>query len=500
MHMNELDKIFRSKLENHTEEYSSQSWDKIQSRLMQQKTKPKKFPWLWMSLVSLVVVGALYLFVTTSSDDINTQAISQSESSSIAESKSLSDLPVTLADDSSEKKSTEQDQQSNALDRIITNEKENLENATSNSIASSATSREIENQKNNNNKALPLSLKEHSRDNNELVKNEFGIDKSNILDSQESKTNTSNTSEIVNINSGVQSINSSIKAAEDKKLDIRPLRTIGVSSYSKLYSIDESKDIELSQSMMDDFRQDCPSFVTDRTGVYLDFYVSHEMPFSSLSAKNEQFEPYKGLRAETEGPSYSFSAGARLTLMLPNGLGLKTGLNYSQVNEKFSYVDPESVMTKAVITITNVGGSEMRDTNYIEIPGTREIVSTNKYRSFDIPLLLSYEWDVRERTYMTVNGGVYLNLLFKETGKILDPSGEVIDITGNGADQLAIMKNNVGLSLFGSVGLHYRWNSAFDFILEPNVRVLVKSATVEGYSLDHKWITGGLITGVRYNF
>ena len=99
------------------------------------------------------------------------------------------------------------------------------------------------------------------------------------------------------------------------------------------------------------------------------------------------------------------------------------------MNEKFSYIDPETDQVKEVITITTVDGMEVRDTNTIVIPGTRDVVSTNKYRSFDIPLLLSYEWDVRERTYMTVNGGIYLNLLFKESGKVLNSAGEVIDLT-----------------------------------------------------------------------
>ena len=73
-------------------------------------------------------------------------------------------------------------------------------------------------------------------------------------------------------------------------------------------------------------------------------------------------------------------------------------------------------------------------------------------------------------------------------------------LADSSGDNLAIFKNNIGLSLFGSVGLHYRMNSNIDLILEPNIRLLVKSATVDAYSLEHKWTTVGLITGLRYNF
>ena len=71
--MNELDKIFRSKLENQTAEYSDQSWDKIQSRLMKQKSKLRKFPWLWTSLIAVIVVGAIYLWSTV--DDKQSDSI-----------------------------------------------------------------------------------------------------------------------------------------------------------------------------------------------------------------------------------------------------------------------------------------------------------------------------------------------------------------------------------------------------------------------------------------
>lgn len=496
--MNELDKIFRSKLENHTEEYSSQSWDKIQSRLVQQKTKPKKFPWLWMSLISIIVIGGLSLLITSTDSEGN--ALVQSDNISTVRSSDDIEHAKNGVDSNAESSEIFENEKlvSNTSSIKVNKNKEN--DLTSTNMVSDTQESIVKTKQNQTRQNIAVVNASKVIIDIE-AKNRANIKAPEIVVENDASLATLKEIEVAKINSDLQNIDADRMAIDqDRTIDIRPLRTIGVSSFSKLYSVEDHDEIELTQSMLEEFRQDCPSFVTDRTGVYLDFYVSHELPFSSLSAKDPSLEPYRGLRAETEGPSYSFSAGARLTLMLPNGLGLKTGFNYSQVNEKFSYVDPESIMRKQVITITTIDGMEVRDTNFIEIPGTREIVSTNKYRSFDIPLLLSYEWDVRERTYMTVNGGIYLNLLFKESGKILDPSGEVIDISDTSGDQLAIFKNNIGLSLFGSVGLHYRWNSSIDFILEPNARLLVKSATVDGYSLNHKWITAGLITGIRYNF
>jgi len=467
--MNELDKIFQSKLENHTAEYSTESWDKIQSRLIAQQTKPRKLPWLWMSLAAIAVIGAMYFLLSADSDD-NTLAnhvsldgtkqeatteqkanVSEDESDKLTEINSSaqvdSEISVQSIPQSTIETATIQNSnlQSKVNDAEITfeNREVNLKESTSTNASS------------NNQESKTSSSQDFTIDDIKTIQNaNRNVNHSNV--------NTGNKNIQTHLASEYSSNSNNVSGIRDveNQLSIRPLRTIGVSSFTKIYS-ENSRDeyIELSQAMMDDFRQDCPSFVSDRTGVYLDFYVSHELPFSSLSAKDENFEDYKDLRSSTEGPSYSFSAGARLTLMLPNGLGLKTGLNYSQVNEKFSYVDPESSQIKEVITKTTIDGVETIDTSVIIIPGTRDIVSTNKYRSFDIPLLLSYEWDVRERTYMTVNGGIYLNLLFKESGKILDAGGEIIDLVDTSGDNMAIFKNNIGLSLFGSVGLHYRWNS-----------------------------------------
>ncbi len=509
--MNELDKIFRSKLENHTAEYSEQSWDKIQSRLVKQESKPKKFPWLWMSLLAVVLSGVIYLWSDindlpskftdsdTNSQDINTDLHNKTDHTESVISNSTASLD--LSGDLTVNNSVEGANESSILS--ANNIATNITVATTNRIGSST-----------NENQSKIIRADQTVDNSELSKLNIGVDSDtnytslaqsilNVsvdLGNFEEATMASTVKEGSFLADGTNATNEKLNIVTNRALKIRPLRTIGVSSFTTLQSEKELTQILLSNSMMDDFRQDCPSFVTDRTGIYLDLYVSHELPFTSLKAKNEALDSYAELRSNSEGPSYSFSAGARLTLMLPNGLGLKTGLNYSEVHEKFSHVDNDSDMVKAVITITTVGGVEVRDTNTVIIPGTRDIVSTNKYRSFDIPLLLSYEWDVRERTYMTVNGGAYLNLFFKESGKILSPSGEVIDLADSSGDKLAIFKNNIGLSLFGSVGLHYRLNSSIDLIVEPNVRLLVKSATVDAYSLEHKWITGGLITGMRYNF
>jgi len=71
-------------LENHTTEYSSESWDKIQSRLKQQKTKPRNYPWLWLSMATIVIVGALFLLQSTDRVNGSADVIEINSSESVA--------------------------------------------------------------------------------------------------------------------------------------------------------------------------------------------------------------------------------------------------------------------------------------------------------------------------------------------------------------------------------------------------------------------------------
>lgn len=249
---------------------------------------------------------------------------------------------------------------------------------------------------------------------------------------------------------------------------------------------------------------ECPSFYNDQAGMYLDFYFSHEYGFRELSPKNTVLQSYASQRDSTESGQYSFSAGARISFILPSGWGVKSGINYSQINEKFSFTDPDDSMTETVIVIDTVliNGipTAVSDTTTTTIPGTTEITTYNKYRFIDIPILATYEAPLNDRWYFNVNGGVLFNLTFSQKGRFLDEAGEPVWFTSSRADRVEAYKMSVGLSFYGSLALHYVWNDHFDLFLEPNFRYYTGSLTTEEYGLNQKYLTTGLMTGVRYKF
>lgn len=244
-----------------------------------------------------------------------------------------------------------------------------------------------------------------------------------------------------------------------------------------------------------EFRQECPSFVDDPTGVYFDAYVSHDYAHRTLTTSNTELANHVDMRNSTESATYSYSAGLRLTMLLPNGAGLKTGLNYSNIQERFVYDEPDSEMTRLVITIDTINNMEVRDTSVVVVSGARSIEKTNSYTTLDIPLLLTYEWDIRKRMYMSVNAGAYLNILFKNSGKIVGHDLNPVLLEESGGN---FFEDNLGVRLYASTGLHYRLNKHIDLVLEPNVTMMLKSATVA--PVNQKWLTVGLATGARFHF
>ena len=224
----------------------------------------------------------------------------------------------------------------------------------------------------------------------------------------------------------------------------------------------------------------------------------------SLELKSQELGNYIDARNNTESSLYSFSASMRVSYISGSGLGFKTGFNYSQINEKFEYLDPDASLIRTIITIDTllVGGvpTVISDTSTIRIPGSLDITTFNRYRFFDIPLLLTYEAPLNDKFYYSFNGGALINLAFSQKGRFLDPSEMPVWFTRGEPDRFDAFRSSAGLSLFGSLGLHYKLNDKFDIILEPNFRFYMGSLTTESYPLEQNWFTFGLSHGIRYKF
>ncbi|MFK7810686.1 MAG: hypothetical protein AB8F74_22955, partial [Saprospiraceae bacterium] len=128
------------------------------------------------------------------------------------------------------------------------------------------------------------------------------------------------------------------------------------------------------------------------------------------------------------------------------------------------------------------------------------IRTTNKYRSVDVPLILGYEVSMKNFG-LSINSGVFFNLSSSQEGTFLSPDFEPIDFGENIVDGgEPAFHNSVNLSLYGSLAMYYIIDDHWQIMLEPQVRYFMDPITRSSYDLEQRYMTAGLITGLRYRF
>ena len=247
----------------------------------------------------------------------------------------------------------------------------------------------------------------------------------------------------------------------------------------------------------------CPSFLNkDRVGFFVDAYISHDLAMKHSSAANSS---YLADREATETGQYSYGAGLRFSYFLGKGFGVKSGIHYNQLRERFHFDDPDGKETKTIEKIETVTDAEGNTTvvttvEVIEVPGRRTVTHGNKYHFLDVPVLLFYEFGKRKSPfYYSINAGTNINLLFRQSGKYLAADGEVVSFAGD--DEYPSQYNSrVGLSLYASVGIHYVLSESMDLTIEPHYSTQLTAATMARSDVSQRFSNMGINTGIRYKF
>jgi cytoskeletal protein RodZ len=245
----------------------------------------------------------------------------------------------------------------------------------------------------------------------------------------------------------------------------------------------------------------CPTLVgPKRNDWYAEIYVSPDYAFKNVSAPNNR-SAYLKKKDSTESFGGAFSAGINISKSISNHLLLKTGLRYSQINEKFDYVNEKERRFITVITertITDAAGNiiTIRDTSVVEQTGTRVKRTYNRFRSLDIPLLLSYETgnDVWKFNF---TAGPVINLRSWYRGAILDTT--FLPLNFNAKSATGIYKTNVGLGVFGSVSILRSISDNMEVFAEPYFRYNFSDITTGRLPFTQRFSTAGIQFGIRYH-
>ena len=234
----------------------------------------------------------------------------------------------------------------------------------------------------------------------------------------------------------------------------------------------------------------CPRAEKDAAGnkKYVEIYGGPDYVFSNITDTAQS--SYAQQRKESTKLAFAYSAGLRYTKVFRNGMSFRTGINYSQVNESFTYV--QGHITRNVYITNNNGDT----TGTYSVTGTQYTKSTNKFRSIDVPLLMGYEAG-NGRLHTNINAGAIVNVMSRETGYVLDKNGVPVDISPGKQSTVYKYKTNAGVSLTAAVSVYYKLNERVHVLAEPYFKYSLSPVTKSELSLKQKYHTAGLRLGLR---
>ena len=220
--------------------------------------------------------------------------------------------------------------------------------------------------------------------------------------------------------------------------------------------------------------------------------------FRTLEAFSEEFFEYLELRNETEEVKVGYGAGAFFFVKTPNNIRLRTGFNIARINERFEYFNPSEEQIDVQFTRDPNTGLLRADTS--RFVGPRSVTANNRLTIYDIPLLIGYEKSIG-KINVGINAGAFLNIALAHKGEVLSPDNfQPIEFSSqsNDEDAIAIFRNRVGVSWFGSLHMAYPINRHTAILLEPNIRYFPSYFNQPDYVLNQKYLNVGISAGLRY--
>lgn len=464
-----IDELFKQQLGQSSANVPTDMWDRIAAQ-RSQKRKPKLF-WLWSSFGVLISAAAVYLLLLPISS--LSMQLGSFKVENTSKNTPIASVNQTLQTGSNT--FVESDQKN--ADFLNNNNTENHSINKEKSAFGQKTNAKINKQRfiNKNNKSnkgfqtvAALKLSEKTNKNTEEV----------IIQNNDEKQQS--------IHPLVE--NETIEEGRISGPHQRRNRNVTKKIPALSFSLNQEKITLFTKSATQCARFANPFFHLDLEALSGPAYAKQK-----LSTRTSQSNAHLQKRKDSESPSLSYTAGLRLAATSHSGLGLKTGLVYSQINEKFEYLVGSRLET---ITIRDPNGNIIRiDTNYIE---AYTATQKNKLKFLEVPLLVGFETKVG-KFRVGVNAGAYLQLIFDAKGQIFSPATERPTDFGQRGDQgvLPIFDKRASAAWYIGASIAYNLHSRYSIIAEPYFKTFPRALSVPEYDLQQNYWTIGMQLGLR---
>jgi len=489
---NELDEIFKSGLGEMQLNPPEYVWGNIESTL--EEKKDRRGLWVWF-LAILMIIGVT----------IGTYASLSEGAPKNADSGGLvvdNENRVQQADKDRLKENT-LNSGMNGSEEIahITNSK--ITERANNEILPIDNSKDIINGKSDQSKLKSARIKVNKhkeRNDNDKSDNKHSfsakyLDEAKIKFSTDVFNKLNKTKEIYNTN-----LNNNLDKPKEilnqrKPVDIVPLESINNGLIYKKASAKASEAFIQKNT-------ECYSFAQRGSGrVALEIYGGPAVALKSLRDKEDVGAGgslYQNRREETETSRLGTNVGFKVEFGIKPNLSVKTGINYTLLNERFDY---ENNMEEriTIIYVRDMNGVIIDSTLTREF-GTRLKTSYNRYHLIDIPILISYSVNTKSLS-MALNAGALVNLYFGQRGDIIEPTSTLMPTSITSGESIyPIFKNNVGVSLYAGLSVYYPIRKSIDLVFEPNIRHILRPVTLDVHPIEQAYTIFGANLGLRFRF
>ncbi len=244
----------------------------------------------------------------------------------------------------------------------------------------------------------------------------------------------------------------------------------------------------------------CPSNRSNpNTDWFAEVYASPDFAvksFSNVSASQQ----YLLKKDSIESMRVGFTAGIRLVKPINENFLIKTGIQYSQINQQYLYRTENEIKTTTVVTVRTIVRAPgdtvvIADTSVLQQIGYKNNIAKNRFRSVDVPVIIGYQFG-NEDIKFGINAGVIFNLSSWYQGVILDTSLAIVPLTK--ANNM-VYKTNIGMGLYAGFSVTKQLSEDLHIFFEPYFRYNLSNMTSNQSPYNQKFSVGGLSIGLRFN-
>lgn len=241
-------------------------------------------------------------------------------------------------------------------------------------------------------------------------------------------------------------------------------------------------------------------------GIFVEGFYSPDFSSKKMT-NNSADESYVRLRRNTERYFYSHSMGIRVGYNLTSHISVKTGYDYTEVQERlsYSYNPGTDEAIKMGLTVDSISGTlidpltnSSKDTIIGNYQVIGEVTVPNYYKYYNIPFIINYSIG-KNKLKWSAGVGTFLNVGLKTKGSIINQDRVTrTNLTGNSGENP--YRSSVGMGASVELMMSYALRKNIAFMVGPHAKYYFGNISKNNAPLNEKFFNWGLFTGLKLSF